>query len=191
VGDPASRRAIPAWRRALYQRLPIAQRAVRLAIYLYREIWIVVFRHPAMMAWAERLAKRHLERSVADPALRAKLTPTYRMGCKRLLLSNDYYPALAQPNVDVVTEPIVEVRARSIVAADGVERPVDAIVLGTGFRVTDPPIAARVHGRDGRTLKDVWAGSPKAHVGTSVADFPTSSSCSARTPVLAIIRSST
>ena len=169
---PRPDRAIPAWRRALYHRVPIVQRAVRLAIYLYREVWILVFRHPAMMAWAERLAKRHLERSVADPALRAKLTPTYRMGCKRVLLSNDYYPALVQPNVDVVTEPIVEVRARSIVTADGVERPVDAIVLGTGFRVTDPPIAARVHGRDGRTLKDVWAGSPKAHVGTSVAGFP-------------------
>jgi cation diffusion facilitator CzcD-associated flavoprotein CzcO len=164
--------AIPRWRRRLYRRLPLAQRAVRLLIYLYREMWILVFRHPAVMARAQRLALRHLRRSVGDPALREKLTPHYLMGCKRVLLSNDYYPALTQPNVTVVTEAIADVRARSIVTSDGVERPVDAIVFGTGFRATDPPLAARIRGRDRRTLKDVWAGSPKAHVGTSVAGFP-------------------
>ncbi|HJZ72964.1 MAG TPA: NAD(P)/FAD-dependent oxidoreductase [Vicinamibacterales bacterium] len=164
--------AIPPWRRRMYGRIPGVQRAVRLLIYLYREIWIVVFRHPAMMARVQRMALRHLRRSIEDPILRSKLTPAYLMGCKRVLLSNDYYPALTQPNVEVVTEPIVEVCARSIVTADGAERPVDAIVFGTGFRVTDPPLAARIHGRDGRTLKETWAGSPKAHVGTAVAGFP-------------------
>jgi cation diffusion facilitator CzcD-associated flavoprotein CzcO len=164
--------AIPQWRRWLYRRVPAVQRAVRLLIYLYREVWILVFRHPAMMARAQQLAARHLARSVSDPALRAKLTPDYVMGCKRVLLSNDYYPALTRPNVEVVTTPIAAVRERSIVTADRVERPVDAIVFGTGFRVTDPPLASRVRGRDGRTLKEVWAGSPRAHVGTSVAGFP-------------------
>ena len=163
---------IPEWRRRLYRRFPLVQRAIRLAIYLYREVWIVVFRHPAAMARAQKIASRHLERSIADPVLRARLTPDYTMGCKRMLLSNDFYPAVAQPNVEVVTAPIVEVRERSIVAADGVERPVDAIVFGTGFRVTDPPIASRIRGRDGRTLNEVWAGSPRAHLGTTVAGFP-------------------
>jgi cation diffusion facilitator CzcD-associated flavoprotein CzcO len=163
---------IPAWRQELYRRVPILQRAVRLLIYLYREIWILVFRHPSMMARAQRLAIRHLERSVADPVLRAKLTPDYTMGCKRVLLSNDFYPAVTQPNVDVVTAPIAEIRPRSIVTVDGVERAVDAIVFGTGFRVTDSPLAARIRGRDGRTLQDVWAGSPKAHLGTTMAGFP-------------------
>ena len=163
---------IPEWRRRLYARSPLVQRAVRFLIYLYREAWIVVFRHPAVMARFERAALRFLERSVADPALRAKLTPRYAMGCKRLLLSNEYYPALTQPNVDVVTDRIAEVRARGIVTDDGVERPVDTIIFATGFRVTDPPIADRVRGRDGRTLRDVWEGSPKAYLGTTVAGFP-------------------
>jgi len=163
---------IPEWRRRLYRRWPLLQRAVRLLIYLYREVWIVVFRHPDAMARAQTLAARHLERSVRDPALRARLTPDYAMGCKRILLSNDFYPAVAQPNVDVVTSPIAEVRPRSIVTADGVERAVDAIIFGTGFRVTDPPIAASIRGRDGRTLRESWAGSPQAHLGITVAGFP-------------------
>src|SRR5262249_53249994 len=88
--------AIPDWRRSLYGRGPAVQRAVRLLIYLYREVWILVFRHPAMMQRVQRLASRYLQRSVADPALRAKLAPDYMMGCKRVLLSNDFYPAVAQ-----------------------------------------------------------------------------------------------
>jgi cation diffusion facilitator CzcD-associated flavoprotein CzcO len=79
---------------------------------------------------------------------------------------------VAQPNVEVVTDAIAEVRPHSIVTADGSERPVDAIILGTGFRPTDPPLAAHIRGRDGRTLREVWAGSPQAHVGTTVAGFP-------------------
>lgn len=163
---------IPEWRRRLYARFPPVQRAVRGLIYLYRELSIVLFRHPAMMRRAQRMALRHLHTSIADPALRAKLTPSYTMGCKRVLLSNDFYLALAQPNVEVITSGVAEVRARSIVAADGVERPVDAIIYGTGFRATDPPLAAHIRGRDGRTLSEIWGGSPRALGGTSVAGFP-------------------
>jgi len=163
---------IPEWRRRMYAALPFVQRAVRLLIYLYREAWIFVFRHPAVMARLQRAALRFLEHSVRDPGLRAKLTPGYGMGCKRILLSNEYYPALAQPNVEVVTEGIARVCPQSIVTTDGIERPIDAIIFATGFRVTDPPIAARIHGRDGRTLREVWAGSPHAYLGTAVAGFP-------------------
>jgi len=163
---------IPEWRRRLYARAPFVQRAVRLLIYLYREAWILVFRHPAVMARLQRLATRFLAASIADPGLREKLTPRYAMGCKRILLSNDYYPALTRPNVEVVTERIAEVRPQSIVTADGLERPVDAIVFATGFRVTDPPIAECIRGRGGRTLRDAWEGSPKAYLGTTVAGFP-------------------
>ncbi len=163
---------IAEWRRRLYAGLPLLQRAVRLLVYAYREVWIVLFRHPALMTQMQRAAVRFLERSVPDPALRAKLTPDYTMGCKRIMLSNDYYPALVRPNVEVITDPIVEVREHSIVAGDGVERDVDAIIFGTGFRVTDPPIAGEIVGRDGRSLRDAWAGSPKAHVGTTVVGFP-------------------
>jgi cation diffusion facilitator CzcD-associated flavoprotein CzcO len=169
---PRVDRPIPAWRRRLYRRLPLVQRAVRLFIYGYREMTVLLFRHPFAMRRLQWVARHHLRAAVSDPVLRDKLTPDYTMGCKRILLSDDYYPAVAQPNVEVVTERIAEVRPRSILTADGVDRPVDAIVLGTGFRPTDPPLAAHVRGRGGRTLSEVWAGSPRAYMGTTVAGFP-------------------
>jgi cation diffusion facilitator CzcD-associated flavoprotein CzcO len=124
------------------------------------------------MEQGARIARRHMELAVRDPVLRAKLTPSYTMGCKRILLSDDYYPALTQPNVEVITAGIAEIRAHAIVDRDGAERPVDAIVFGTGFHVTDFPFGQRVRGSDGRTLNETWGGSPKAHVGTTVAGFP-------------------
>jgi cation diffusion facilitator CzcD-associated flavoprotein CzcO len=127
---------------------------------------------PNLMRTAERLSRRHLERSVPDPELRARLRPDYRIGCKRILLSSTYYPALAKPNVDVVAGGLSEVRGSTVVAADGTEAEVDAIIFGTGFHVTDPPVAGLVHGRDGKTLADVWSTGLEAHAGTTVAGFP-------------------
>ena len=158
--------------RRFFRRFPAAQRAVRGGIYLAREMFVFGFRNPRAMRAAERVALRHLRRTVADPELRAKLTPRFTLGCKRVLLSNDYLPALTCPNVEVVTDAIREVRERSIVSADGVEREVDAIIFGTGFQPTDPPLARTFRGRDGRTLSEVWAGSPKAYLGTTVTGFP-------------------
>jgi cation diffusion facilitator CzcD-associated flavoprotein CzcO len=169
---PRHQRDLGEGERRLFRRLPAAQRAVRGAIYLAREAMVLAFRNPRAMTVAQRVALRHLRRSVPDPALREKLTPDWTLGCKRVLLSNEYLPALARPNVEVVTEGIAEVRARSIVTADGAEREVDAIVFGTGFQPTDPPLAHHTRGRDGRTLAEVWAGSPRAHVGITMAGFP-------------------
>jgi cation diffusion facilitator CzcD-associated flavoprotein CzcO len=169
---PRQQRELGPGRHRLYRRFPAVQRAARGAIYLAREAFVLGFRRPGVMRLAEAVARRHLEKSIADPVLRARLTPEWRIGCKRILLSNDYLPALAQPNVEVVTEGIAEVRAHSIVSNDGVERPVDAFVFGTGFVPTDPPLAPHVLGRGGRSLAEAWAGSPKAHLGTTVAGFP-------------------
>ena len=155
----------------VYRRLPAAQKLVRGAIYLQREATLQLFRHPGAMRLAQKMALRNLRKAIADPALRRKLTPGFTMGCKRVLLSNDYYPALARPNVEVVTDAIAEVRENSVVTVDGTERPVDVIVFGTGFRPTDPPLAPYVRGH-GATLAEAWAGSPKAHAGTTVAGFP-------------------
>jgi cation diffusion facilitator CzcD-associated flavoprotein CzcO len=94
------------------------------------------------------------------------------MGCKRVLLSNDYLPALNRSNVDVITSRIREVRPHAVVTEDGVQHPADTIIFGTGFHVTDIRIAERIRGRDRQTLADVWKGSPKAYLGTSVAGFP-------------------
>ncbi len=153
-------------------RFPLLQRLRRLRLFLARELTGLAFRNPALMRVARRRALRHLHAQVADPELRRKLTPGYEVGCKRILLANDYYPALTRPNVELVTAPITEVRERSVVTADGVERPADTIIYGTGFRVTDHPSGALVRGREGRSLADVLGPSPTAHLGTAFAGFP-------------------
>ena len=158
--------------RQLFRSFPAAQRVMRAAIYSFREVIGFAFRHPWAMRLLQPLARRHLKRSVTDPVLRAKLTPHYLMGCKRVLISNDYFPALTQTNVELVTAGVAEVREHSVVDNEGIERAVDAIIFGTGFHVSDFPFASRVRGRDGRTLSEVWAGSPKALAGTTVAGFP-------------------
>jgi cation diffusion facilitator CzcD-associated flavoprotein CzcO len=156
----------------LYRALPFAQRLMRNAIYWARETFVIAFMHPRLMANGERVARRHMAKQVSDPGLRRKLTPRYRMGCKRVLLSNDWFPALQRDNVELVTDGIAEVRERSIVAADGTEREVDTIIFGTGFRVTDMPFAERVRGREGRTLAEEWQDGMQAHKGTTIAGFP-------------------
>jgi cation diffusion facilitator CzcD-associated flavoprotein CzcO len=169
---PRRDRALTPGERRLFRRFPLAQRVARASIYLVRELFVLGFRHQWLAKRVERMALRHLERSVPDAALRAKLTPSYTIGCKRILISNDYLPSLTRPNVELVTEAIAEVREHSIVTRDGLERPVDVIIYGTGFRVTDQPLAKHIRGSDGRTLAEAWAGSPQAHVGTTVAGFP-------------------
>ena len=169
---PRTERAFTERERRLFRRFPLLQRAERAAIYAFRELFVFGFRHLRASRLIRRVALRHLKSAVADPTLRDKLTPRYDIGCKRILVSNDYLPALTRPNVELVTEPIKEIREHAIVTADGRERVVDAIIFGTGFRVTDQPMAEHVRGRDGVTLAEVWAGSPRAPVGTTVAGFP-------------------
>ena len=111
-------------------------------------------------------------KTVPDPALRRKLVPTFRLGCKRILFSYDYFPALTQPNVEVVTSEIREVRERSVVDGDGVERPVDVIVFGTGFRATEGVAPVKIYGTGGVELNDAWRDGIEAYLGTSVAGFP-------------------
>ncbi len=135
-------------------------------------VQFVPFRHAAMRPLVAWMARRHLASQVHEPALRARLTPSYAIGCKRILLSDDFYPAVAQPNVETVTTAIQRVTPRGVLTIDARERPVDRIILGTGFRATDPPLAPHVRGRDGRTLADAWKGSPPAYMGTTATGFP-------------------
>ena len=171
---PHGDRPIRDWERALYRRLPLLQRLVRWGVYWSRELLVVgLCRDPRWTGPVRRLATRHLARQVPDPELRARLTPTFTPGCKRLLLSNEYYPALTAGNVEVITEPIGEVGERSIRTADGSEHEVDTIILATGFRVTDNPTFERLRGRGGRTLADAWRdGGMQAYLGTTVSGFP-------------------
>jgi cation diffusion facilitator CzcD-associated flavoprotein CzcO len=158
--------------RFVYRHIPGAQRLMRQAIYWARELYAIPMLRARLSRVIEVAARRHLRRQVPDPALRAKLTPDYAPGCKRILVSNDYLPSLCEANVEVVCDGISEIRPRSILTADGVEREVDTIILGTGFHVTDLPIAERVRGREQRTLAEHWDGSLEAHRGTTVAGFP-------------------
>ena len=157
-------------RRHLRER-PLVQRAVRQGIFRYREIFGLAFRHPAVGRAPEAVARAHLRRAVSDPGLRRVLTPDYRFGCKRVLLSDDYYPALVQPNVTVVDGPLVRVDGADLFGPNGVARPADVVILATGFYVAEPPFAGRVVAR-GRRLSDVWSGEPAAHLGTTVAGVP-------------------
>jgi cyclohexanone monooxygenase len=166
--------AHPRWLGRLLRRVPAIQRAVRTFFYYLSESLVVgLTKDQRALRPTERLAAWHLKRQVPDASLRAKLTPNYRIGCKRIVFANDYFPALAQPNVDVVTGGIREVVADGIVTSDGTHRPADTIILGTGFQTFAPETYRRVVGRDGRSLADVWSdGGPQAYRGTVVAGFP-------------------
>lgn len=157
-----------------FRHVPLVQRLYRTAIYWGRELYVPGFTLEPKLAWpAKRLALGNIAKGIKDPDLRATVTPDYEIGCKRILISNTYYPALAADNVDVVTDGIAKITGDAVVTADGVERPVDVLIVATGFHTTDQPIAHRVTGRDGRTLAQTWADTGmQAYKGTTVHGFP-------------------
>jgi cation diffusion facilitator CzcD-associated flavoprotein CzcO len=165
---------MPNWSKRLFRLVPGAQRAYRSLIYWLLEARAIGFNgRPGLMKLAEGLAKRHMAKQIQDPALRRKLTPNYTMGCKRVLVSNDYFPALSRDNVHVVTEGVTQVREHSVVAADGTEHEVDAIIFGTGFHVTDAFDYLDVIGLNEANLAKQWQREGiQTHMGITVAGFP-------------------
>ncbi|MBF6424463.1 NAD(P)/FAD-dependent oxidoreductase [Nocardia cyriacigeorgica] len=157
-----------------FKYIPGVQRLSRAAIYAARETQVVgLAKFPALMQGFELLAKAKLRYEIRDPELRAKVTPNFRIGCKRMLISNDYYPALDRDNVDVVTDGIAEIRPNSIVTKDGTEREIDALIVATGFHVTDSPTYETIFGRDGRSLTEVFDEiGQQGYKGSSIANFP-------------------
>lgn len=165
--------AVGAAEQARLRRWPMLQQAIRARQWLTHELLALAFVvEPRILEWASQRAVRHIETSVADPALRTKLVPDYTMGCKRVLLSNDYYPALTRDNVELVTDGIAEVSARGVVGRDGREHAVDAIVLATGFTAAEAVAPFPIVGRGGQALDDAWRGGAEAFLGTTVAGFP-------------------
>jgi cation diffusion facilitator CzcD-associated flavoprotein CzcO len=171
---PKPDRAIGARERALHERFPAGQRAIRNVIY-----WGLEARgaglagNPKLVKGLELQARRHLRKQVKDPVLRAQLTPDYQIGCKRILISNDYYPALARENVDLITTGISRITPTGLVTTDGVEHPCDTIVFGTGFDVAANLTRLRIIGKDGADLADTWKQNGiGAHLGITVAGFP-------------------
>lgn len=174
---PRRDRALTRAEQAVFGRFPGVQRAARAAIYWGREAYVLGFvgqpaRRRARARIAVEMARRHLERQVPDPQLRARLTPSYELGCKRVLVSSDYYPALCRPNVELVTDPIARVTEGGIATVDGRQRPVDTLVLGTGFDVTGIGAAAHTVGRRGRSLGEAWEPRVAAFKGMAVPGFP-------------------
>ncbi len=161
-------------RRAFFKRFPLAQRFARTYLYWSHEIYVVGFtRMPAVMKMPGFLARRHIKQQIPNnPELRKKVTPTFTIGCKRILLSSNYYPALDNPNVEVLTTGVSAIGKSSVVGSNGEEREVDAIVLGTGFHVNDLPIKDHVYGVGGKTLGEAWEGSMQGYRGATVPGFP-------------------
>lgn len=121
---------------------------------------------------ATELARSYLHRKVADPELRAKLTPDYPAGCKRPLMSREWYPTFALPNVRLETTAIAELTERGVRTVDGVEHRVDTVIYGTGFKAADYLDSIDVYGSGGRHLRDDWRGGAEAYLGTLVAGYP-------------------
>lgn len=153
--------------------LPLYAWLVRQTIYWTLEIRALGFVvNPKLLERQERGVRAYLERAVTDPVLRAKLTPNYRAGCKRILISDDYFPSLQRPNVELVTTALAEIRTRSVVTNDGREIPADVIIYGTGFAATDGFAPVRVYGRAGIEIGAAWRDGMEAYLGTSVAGYP-------------------
>jgi cation diffusion facilitator CzcD-associated flavoprotein CzcO len=170
---PRRDRPFGATERKLFRFLPLYRRLLRSFIYWRNEAFAYGFVvNPKAMVKLGAGARKYLEKVVPNPQLRAKITPDYTIGCKRVLISNDWYPALARDNVELVTEGIKEIRAHSIVTADGIERPVDALIYGTGFRATDLLTPMRVIGRDGVDLNEAWRNGAEAYLGATISGYP-------------------
>jgi len=164
---------------AFYDRFPAVRKADRLRIFLYGELLTSGFvLSPKLLAGPMQLWRRQLSSQITDPGLRAKCVPDYMMGCKRVLFSNDWYPALARPNVDLVTDPIERiaadgvVTAGGVVTADGTIRPADVIIYGTGFQTLDFLAPMSVTGLSGSRLRETWRAGAEAYLGITVSGFP-------------------
>jgi cation diffusion facilitator CzcD-associated flavoprotein CzcO len=160
------------WKRR-FERFPLIMRAFRQLIFWRQEFRVLGFLgNRFVRGKATEIASHHLEKQISDPKLRAVLKPDYELGCKRVLVSDDYYPALTQPNVELVTDAIAELREHGIVTADGTERPADVLIFGTGFRATEPLIGIRLVGRGGVEIHDAWRERMSAYLGVTVSGFP-------------------
>ena len=170
---PRLDRSISESRRRWYSRIPLLQRIVRGRIYLGRELYVVVFtRAQFLLRFYEMFARFYLFLHVRDRKMRKALTPDFSIGCKRILLTSRWLPALTRPDVTLVPDAASAVTPTGLVSGYGTEIPADVIIFGTGFQPSEPPISRVVTGSDGRTLAEHWGGSPRAHNGVTVAGFP-------------------
>jgi cation diffusion facilitator CzcD-associated flavoprotein CzcO len=157
----------------ILKKFPITQTLDRLKIYIANEARVLGFTSlQKAMTLFEWQFKRQLKKFIKDPEQREKLTPDYPIGCKRILMSNDYYPALAQDHVEVINQGISEVTETGVVDSEGKHHDVDVIIYGTGFQATDFLTPMTITGRDGIALNDAWKDGAEAYLGITVNGFP-------------------
>ena len=153
-------------------RMPLTLPALRTLLYGGFETFGIGFRNPKLLEQLQKLGQLHLRLTIKDPQLRAKLTPDYTLGCKRVLLSNNYYPALAQPNVTLHATGLAAVEGNTLIGQDGSRADVDTLILGTGFHVTEPPIARHIFDHAGQSLAERWTERMEAYRGTTINGLP-------------------
>ena len=169
---PKPDHAIPAAEEWALRNVPGLRLALRGTIYGATELLQLAQRRPPVMRRLQGIAEWHIQRQVKDPEIRRAVTPSFTLGCKRLLLSNTYYPAIQAPNAELVPLGVSRITPTGVVDSRGVERAVDTIIFGTGFHVTDTKTPDRVYGVDGKSVGETWDGSPEAYLGTTVHGFP-------------------
>jgi len=169
---PRHDRAVTEKEKNKLRRFPLFQKFWRARLFWLHESYGLAFRHPKLSEQTRVVALKNLKKRIKDPNTRAKLIPDYKIGCKRILISDDYYPALAKENVEIVTENVQSIKANGIVTSDGKHRDVDAIIFGTGFRVTEFHFAKLLFGVNGESLYEKWKGSAHAYRGTMTSGFP-------------------
>ena len=158
--------------RAIFKLLPLTQQLLRGSVYGIFETINGGIQSPTAMKQFQKLAQWHLNHQIKNQQLREKLTPNFIIGCKRILQSNNWYPALAQNNVNVIASGLAEIKGDTLIAESGEQCEADVIILGTGFEIAEPPIANRVYNRFGQRMSDVWQGSPEGYMGTMVENCP-------------------
>lgn len=163
----------PDWQKLAFRKLPLSQNALRKALYLAHESMAlgVIWNSP-LTRLAERLGKWHLRNQVKDRWLRRQLTPNYRLGCKRVLVSSDYYPALQQPNCKLITWPIARIDENGVRTVEGIEHQFDCLIFATGFNVSNAGTPFPITGVDGRQLNDEWKRGASAYKSINVAGYP-------------------
>ncbi|TDC53509.1 NAD(P)/FAD-dependent oxidoreductase [Actinomadura sp. KC345] len=160
------------WEKAVLKNVPGLYELSRARIYaLYESRALGFIKYPKLMSLLDKRFRDTLEEGVGDPALREALVPDYPMGCKRILISSDYYPAIARPNVDLVTDPIERITPSGVRTAER-EYDADVIVYATGFQTTGFLAPMKIVGRDGRELNEAWRDGAQAHLGITVSGFP-------------------
>jgi cation diffusion facilitator CzcD-associated flavoprotein CzcO len=159
--------------RTAIRRVPGLQRLRRYGMWGVMETFILGYtKSPPLKALLRLWSTTFMRLQLRDPEVRRKVWPRHAFGCKRILFSSTYLPALQRPDVEVVTERVERIDAGGVIAADGVRREVDAIVWGTGFHADEPVVPMRVHGAGGRELQEAWRDGARAHLGITVAGFP-------------------